>query len=178
MKIICFGDSNTYGYDPRSIFGSRYDSCNRWVEILGARTGWQVCNMGENGREIPRSPVSFPQDTDLLILMLGTNDILTGWTPRDASGKMERFIRGLELSREKLLLIIPPPVTRGSWVPNRVLIDACVSLGRYYRELAADLGIAWADAGEWNIPMAYDGVHFTEQGHGLFAEELLKLLTK
>ena len=25
MKILCFGDSNTYGYDPRGYFGGRYD---------------------------------------------------------------------------------------------------------------------------------------------------------
>ena len=23
-RILCFGDSNTYGYDPRSYFGSQY----------------------------------------------------------------------------------------------------------------------------------------------------------
>ena len=34
MKVICFGDSNTYGYDPRSYFGGRYDADIRWVDIL------------------------------------------------------------------------------------------------------------------------------------------------
>ena len=29
MKVICFGDSNTFGYDPRSWFGSRYTSDSR-----------------------------------------------------------------------------------------------------------------------------------------------------
>lgn len=24
MKVICYGDSNTYGYDPRSYIGGRY----------------------------------------------------------------------------------------------------------------------------------------------------------
>ena len=36
MKVICFGDSNTYGYDPRGYFGGRYDGDNRWVDILAA----------------------------------------------------------------------------------------------------------------------------------------------
>ena len=31
MNVICFGDSNTYGYDPRSYFGGRYDADNRWA---------------------------------------------------------------------------------------------------------------------------------------------------
>lgn len=29
MKSVCFGDSNTYGYDPRSWCGSRYDEGSR-----------------------------------------------------------------------------------------------------------------------------------------------------
>ena len=53
MKVICFGDSNTYGYDPRGYFGGRYDADSRWVDILSVETGWTVCNMGQNGREIP-----------------------------------------------------------------------------------------------------------------------------
>ena len=46
MKMICFGDSNTYGYDPRGYFGGRYDADSRWVDILAAETGWTVYNMG------------------------------------------------------------------------------------------------------------------------------------
>lgn len=52
MKDICFGDSNTYGYDPRSWLGGRYDADICWVNILAAKTGWTIRNMGENGREI------------------------------------------------------------------------------------------------------------------------------
>ena len=32
MNVICFGDSNTYGYDPRSYLGGRYDPDSRWVD--------------------------------------------------------------------------------------------------------------------------------------------------
>ena len=78
MKVICFGDSNTYGYDPRSYFGGRYGADSRWVDILAAQTGWTISNIGQNGREIPSSAPTFPADTDLLIVMLGTNDLLQG----------------------------------------------------------------------------------------------------
>ena len=40
MKVICFGDSNTYGYDPRSFLGGRYEADCRWADILAAKTGW------------------------------------------------------------------------------------------------------------------------------------------
>ena len=55
MNVICFGDSNTYGYDPRSYFGGRYEKEDRWVDLLAAQTGWTVRNCGANGREIPRT---------------------------------------------------------------------------------------------------------------------------
>ena len=76
MNVICFGNSNTYGYDPCSWFGGRYDADSRWVDILAAETGWAVCNMGQNGLGIPATTPAFPEDTDLQIVMLGTNDLL------------------------------------------------------------------------------------------------------
>lgn len=29
MRLLCCGDSNTYGYDPRSFFGDRYPKESR-----------------------------------------------------------------------------------------------------------------------------------------------------
>lgn len=53
MNVVCFGDSNTYGFDPRSYLGGRYGPQSRWVDLLGAETGWTVFNQGENGRRSP-----------------------------------------------------------------------------------------------------------------------------
>ena len=176
MNIICFGDSNTYGYDPRSYLGSRYDSHSRWVDILVEETGWTVCNMGQNGREIPSTTPDFPADTDLLIVMLGTNDLLQGRSPEQAAERLERFLADISLDRSKILVIAPPPVKRGAWVPDQQLIDDSRTFARLCQALAEHLGIRFADAGKWDIPLAYDGVHFTEQGHRAFAAELLEEL--
>lgn len=62
MRVICFGDSNTYGYDLRGYFGGRCDVDSRWVDILAAETDWTVCNMGQNGREVPSEAPAFPAD--------------------------------------------------------------------------------------------------------------------
>ena len=56
MRIFCFGDSNTYGYDARSLLRERLGENERWPEILGKLSGWEVLNEGMNGREIPESP--------------------------------------------------------------------------------------------------------------------------
>ncbi|BFJ86463.1 SGNH/GDSL hydrolase family protein [Ruthenibacterium sp. TH_2024_36131] len=176
MKIICFGDSNTYGYDPRGYFGGRYDANCRWVDILAAETGWDIYNMGQNGREIPAAAPAFPDDTDLLIVMLGTNDLLQGRSPEQAAERLERFLSGISLNSNKILLIAPPPMAMGEWVPTPQLIEDSRTFARLCQVLAERLGIRFADAGKWDIPLAYDGVHFTEQGHKAFAAGLLEEL--
>ena len=176
MNVICFGDSNTYGYDPRGYFGGRYDADSRWVDILAVKTGWAICNMGQNGREIPSSAPFFPADTDLLIIMLGTNDLLQGRSPEQAAGRLERFLSGVSMDRSKVLLIAPPPVTLGAWVSSSQLIDDSCTFARHCQALAERMGIRFADAGRWDISLDYDGVHFTEQGHKTFATGLLEEL--
>lgn len=170
--VICFGDSNTYGYDPRSCLGDRYGRDSRWVDLLAARTGWDVRNQGQNGRTIPGGPVPFPADTDLLTVMLGTNDLLQGRSPETATGRMERFLSDAALERERILLIAPPPMALGAWVPDPALVEASRDLAGRYRRLAERLGVRFADAGAWGVALAYDGVHFTSQGHRTFAAGL------
>lgn len=176
MMVICFGDSNTYGYDPRGYFGGRYDADSRWVDILAAETGWTVYNMGQNGREIPSAAPAFPADTDLLIIMLGTNNLLQGCSPEQTAERLHQFLSGIHLDRSKILLIAPPPLTLGAWVPSAKLIDDSRTFARLCQPLAERMGIRFADAGKWDIPLAYDGVHFTEQGHKAFAAGLLEEL--
>ena len=172
MHVICYGDSNTWGYDPRGYFGGCYDE--PWPSLLP----WNTENFGENGREIPGFPVKFPEDTDLLIIMLGTNDLLQGNSARTAANRMEAFLSGLSMDREKILLIAPPPMQLGAWVPDRSLADASGELAGHYQTLSRRLGILFADAGMWNIPLAFDGVHFTEKGHRAFAAGLSHYLNK
>ena len=170
MKVICYGDSNTYGYDPRSYFGGRYDPDARWVDLLEQKTGWDIQNLGMNGREIPRNGITIPSDTDLLIVMLGTNDLLQGNAVEAVSNRMEAFLGQMEKS--KICLIAPPPMALGEWVPSSTLVDASKALASEYKRIAQRYGIRCLDAGQWDISLTFDGVHFTEEGHIAFAEHL------
>lgn len=174
MKVICYGDSNTYGYDPRSYIGGRYPASDRWVDLLAEKTGWEVENRGLNGREIPGQSISVPGDTGLLIVMLGTNDLLQGADAATVVVRMERFLERLPLDRKKILLIAPPPMQRGEWVTGQGLIDQSIHLAKGYRDLARRLGIGFADADQWQIELCFDGVHFTADGHRAFAEGLMQ----
>ena len=176
MKIICFGDSNTYGYENLTYIGGRYGADSRWVDLLAKKTGWLVINEGQNGREIPRRPINIPKDTDLFILMLGTNDLLQGNTAAMVTKRMEFFLNSLTIEKNKILLISPPPLTFGVWVPEERLIRESIALSEHYRKLSTQLGINFADAGEWNISLIFDGVHFSKDGHIAFADGLYNYL--
>lgn len=183
MRIQCFGDSNTYGYDPRGYFGGRYGSGDRWVDLLAERTGWEVRNAGANGREIPRNPYALRLLTehapvDIFLVMLGTNDLLQGASAEEAAALMERFLRQLLPHCGNILLVAPPPMKRGAWVPADALVIESVRLGEQYGLLAQRLGISFADTHDWGIGLAFDGVHFTEDGHHTFAAKMELFLQK
>ena len=172
MKIICFGDSNTWGYDPCDKFGQNYSP--RWTDLLAEITGWTVINEGVNGREVPDEPCSVPEDIDLFLVMLGTNDLLQLDTPEAAAQRMERFLSGV--SPEKLVLLAPPAMVWGDWVQDQELIEDSVRLANLYEALAARLGIRYLNTGTWGVPLAFDGVHFTLEGQNVFASALAKEL--
>lgn len=181
MRILCFGDSNTYGYDPRGFFGDRYDDKDRWVDLLAKQTGHDCINAGANGREIPRNPYALRLLTehtpvDIFLVMLGTNDLLQGASAKEAAARMEAFLSPLCSHCKKILLVAPPPMKRGAWVPTDELIAESIRLADEYKFLAEKLNIPFVDTRHWNIELAFDGVHFTASGHHVFAEKLGKEL--
>ena len=150
-RLLCYGDSNTYGYDPRSYLGGRYPESIRWTALLKER-GWQVCNEGENGRSIPCGDRGIDmavqslcrEEADILAVMLG---------------------------------IAPLPMVLGAWVQDEETIAASRCLARCYEDTARRLGIGFADAGSWGIGLTFDGVHFSEAGHLAFAEGIHRALS-
>jgi lysophospholipase L1-like esterase len=181
MRILCFGDSNTYGYDPRSYFGSRYDAENRWVDLLAIQTGCEVLNAGQNGREIPRTDrevqsflrlLTSVNPVDLLIIMLGSNDLLQGHSAASTASSMKQFLQQIPMEKQKILLVAPSPMKTGTWVTEERLLDDSMQLIAAYQQLAKENGYRFADTSTWNISMTFDGVHFSEAGHRAFAEKL------
>lgn len=190
MKIVCFGDSNTYGYDPRSWFGDRYPETVRWTGLL-KQQGFDVCNEGENGRQIPSGEWMIEHACgrilrhapfDLLCVMLGSNDLLMGSRTgaEEVSLRMEAFLNAV-LSRGadgEFLLISPPVMHLGDWVSEERLLTESARMRDHYLALSEKLGIRFADAEEWGVETGFDGVHFTEAGHEAFARGLSQELRR
>ena len=61
-------------------------------------------------------------------------------------------------------------------MPDDGLVEESKNLAWQYEALAERRGLPYADAGEWDITLAYDGVHFTEEGHARFAKGLASRL--
>ena len=155
-QIVCIGDSNTWGYDPRGFGGGRYPAAVRWTAQLDSLPQWVIHNLGENGREIPHSAFALRllgqqlealAPLDGMCLMLGANDLLCGASPAAVAARMEDLFDRLDAYGAPLLLIAPPRFCSGTWVAEEGLIDASAQLAGLYRTLAQDKAIAFADAG-------------------------------
>ena len=178
MKILCIGDSNTYGYDPRSYIGSRYPEDVRWT---GRLNGCEVVNCGVNGMTVPRTHrrqigLINANDPDLVTVMLGTNDLISGQTAEEITGRMESFLDSILAAGKQVLIISPPILQYGEWVLDDEIVEESEALGGMYRELSGRKGCMFADAGEWDIDVTFDGVHFSPEGHAVFAQKLNEVL--
>jgi lysophospholipase L1-like esterase len=194
--IICYGDSNTYGYDPRLGGEGRFPEEVRWTGILKKKLSCRIENYGLCGRCIPHTESQIRSVCEQMAqwqnreapvwiwIMLGTNDLLMGseTTAANVAVRMKHFLEAIinataasERSRN-LLLIAPPKMKRGAWVEEERLVIESQKLGEEYRKVAETLGIRFADAGKWEIPLAFDGVHFLEEGHRIFAGKMEEYL--
>ena len=65
---------------------------------------------------------------------------------------------------------------RGAWVPTDALAAESIHLAEEYHVLAEKLNIPFVDTRHWNIELAFDGVHFNEEGHHAFANRLTEFI--
>lgn len=181
MRILCLGDSNTYGYDPRGYLGDRYGAEDRWVDLLAKQTGYEVINAGVNGRDIPHASgmlrlLTAYAPADIFLVMLGTNDLLQGASAKEVATRMKAFLRSAIPYCKQLLLVAPPPMKRGAWVASDEVVTESIRLAEEYSLVADKLHIPFVDTRHWDIELAFDGVHFTEAGHHTFADCLSKCI--
>ena len=191
-KLMFFGDSNTFGFDPSDFWGGRYDKRKIWTTMLqNAHPDWEVLNCGQNGREIPHSKLQYDfldrdlkrsGPLDLFAVMLGSNDLLCMVHPtaEAIAARMEEMLWFVKdhpsVTRETKILLISPAQIRLGIGFGRAIEEAALGLGEAFRNLADEQGIDFADAWEWNIDLAGDGVHFSLGGHRKFYEEIDKIL--
>lgn len=136
-RILCFGDSLTWGYDP--VTCERFDEETRWPCVLQSLLGpdYAVVEEGQNGRTIATDDptkgfkngldyvipcIESHKPLEMMIIMLGTNDIKSkfGYTAGDIADEMKIFLeRVLSYNtfrlggQMKVLLVSPPLIGEG-----------------------------------------------------------------
>lgn len=185
MKIFCYGDSDTYGHDPTSPIGAPYPPSVRWTDRLAAATGWEIVNGGLNGREIPHTAGELETagrrfageaPMDLGVVFLGSNDLFQGCSALETRDRMAAFLD--QLTGYPLLLLAPVPMVSGTWITEERLVTESALLADLYEELARTRGVWFADPGTWDIEMAFDGAHYSPEGHRVFALRMEELLSE
>lgn len=192
-KILFYGDSNTYGYDPADWGDFRYPSGKRWTTILASLAGpdWIIVPEGMNGRTLPElrydekwlSPLLTGLGTDdIFAVMLGTNDLLQTPMP-DAEAAVCRMKLFLEFLTSRTtgfgIWVIAPPCAGSADIRDPLYRRYCRAgqeMNRGFRALAEEYRVLFTDASEWDISLTGDLVHFSETGHRQFAEHMAAVL--
>ena len=137
MKVIlCFGDSNTWGYDPAT--KSRFPRDVRWTGVLrnalgeeylvieeglnGRTTVWNDPIEGyKNGREYLIPCLETHKPIDLVVIMLGTNDLkkrfsVSAFDIANSTGVLADTVKksaaGPNDGVPPILLLAPPPLAK------------------------------------------------------------------
>ena len=188
-KILLFGDSNTYGYDPRGMLGNRYPYEIVWTNLLKKELKGQydIIEEGQNGRTLPSIPrdveylknlTGMLGEDDTFVIMLGKKDIILTANPRQvaAGDKMNDLLLWAksELSKVKIIVIAPVNIENQSG-DMKEYYEASVKMNEGFEKVCEELGITFWDASKWNVPMAYDGVHIAEEGQKVFVEHFFEL---
>ena len=193
IRLLFYGDSNTYGFDPRNYICGRYPLENIWTSLVAEALGkgYEVINKGMNGRRLPvhEETYFYVKDMmrslsrdDLFCVMLGSNDLLCTLKPDadEAVHNADRFLQYIVSDKDHpKVLLLAPPYIRIKDEPEALserYFDESVRMNEGFRLIAEKYGIYFADTGSWSLDFAYDGVHLSEEGHRVFAVRLLPVL--
>ena len=190
-SILCFGDSNTWGWNP--ITRTRYGRDERWPGVLRNElgTGYLVIEEGQNGRTtVWDDPIELHKNgyaylpacleshhpLDLVIIMLGSNDLkarfsVTAFDIAQSAGVLVDVVQksafGPEGQPPAVLLIAPSHL--GNMTDFAEMFEGGVEkshkLGPYYRQVAEERGCHFLDASEIVFPNDADGAHLDRNGH-------------
>ncbi len=187
-RILCFGDSNTWGYNP--VNGLRFSEKERWPGVL-SRTlgdGFRIVEDGLNGRRVLDSRSSFETSLnengplDVIIIFLGVNDICFESDIRidDILAGISEMIRIIRGSRDSAGDIAAEIILIGAVPINEVQVEDClycmeaekiVGFSEGLRHLAETEGCGYIDSGRIIRASELDGIHLEASEHrklGLF----------
>ena len=188
-RILCYGDSNTWGHNPEPCGNNfRYGDNERWTGVLQRMLDGQAKIIEEglcgrtimyddpvaadrNGSRFLNCCIQSHQPLDLVIFMLGTNDIRHIFTP--------------SVKVPEVLVIVPAPVRdeiAGSefyGMYDEESVRKSKALGKEYEKIFADVsGVTLLDAGTVAEVSVKDCIHLTGEGHRALGEAAAERVKK
>lgn len=202
-SVLCFGDSNTWGYDPGT--AHRFARDVRWPGQLQAALGeeWHVVEEGLNGRTATLdSPISFGRNglrylqpcldshapLDAVLIALGTNDLaeryaLTATDVARAVGLLANVVAksdaGPDGAAPLPIMVCPPRVGDAAWEEDWAGTPAkSALLPERFRSVAEEGGFELIDLGEVTRFSDVDGIHLDAAGHAAVARHVEQALRR
>jgi lysophospholipase L1-like esterase len=204
-RVLCFGDSNTWGYSPEG--GVRYPAHVRWTGVLqellgdefeiieeglnGRTTAFDYQNRpGKNGRSYLAPCMDSHHPLDFVILCLGTNDTKKEFnlSPEEITAGLAELVqvihgRGLERPSPdvKLILVGPPLVSDAHLGGYDEMIGSEVKTRKFrelYKALAAEHQATFVDLSSEVLPSPLDGCHLSPESHARIASIYAEVLNK
>lgn len=207
--ILCFGDSNTYGAVPTLARSGRhrFTAERRWTGILRRQLGegWDVIEEGhpsrttvhddpiegahKNGLKALHISLESHMPLDLVILMLGTNDLKPRFSVSagDIAESIEVLIRAVQASEAgaggvppQVLVIAPPPIVETDWLADMFQGGAAKSadLGVTMMDAAKRRGAHFLDSGKIIEASSVDGIHLDVASHKILGGEIARTVLK
>lgn len=200
-KILCYGDSNTFGFNPQNC--KRYDKNTRWSGILSEllKNKFEIIEEGMNNRTgFFKNPEGLKQsgseylpiylqnhkDIDICILSLGTNDAQFFYNLNSQITKtgLEKLISTIKDTNSDTQIIIIPPVkitenilnSGFSLMFNKNSIETIKQIFPTFEQTAKENHCLYLDLNEIVSPCIYDGLHYSEDSHKIIAETLAKFI--
>lgn len=196
-RILCYGDSNTWGFRPEQPF-TRFPHDIRWTGVLRKLLGenYEVIEEGLNGRttvwddpfgdhkngKTYLSPcLESHSELDLVIIMLGTNDLKDyfGLTAADVAGGLKALIGVVKMSGSgrqgtppEILVVAPPPIGTLSLLAGiygKQAAPKSKELPAQIQLITQLLKTHFMDAGQVVASSELDGVHWEADQHERFA---------
>jgi lysophospholipase L1-like esterase len=183
--ILCYGDSNTWGYN--SATGTRYARDERWPGVLQQElgTGYVVIEEGlngrttvwddpiegyKNGREYLVPCLESHRPLDLVVLLLGTNDLkvrfsVSAFDIANGAGVLVDVVHKSDAGpggrAPQVLLLAPPPVSRLTDFAE--MFEGAEPKSRrfslHYARVARERGCHFMDTSTVVVSSNLDGIH-------------------
>ena len=151
-QILCFGDSNTYGYIPEN--GKRYAYADRWTGILSERLKDEDCRVIEEG-------------------LCGRTTVF--------EDELRIGRRGADPAT-KILLVSPIWLGEGVWEEgfdqefNQNSVETSKKLKKVYEKIASDYGCDFLAASDYVKPSEADREHLSLESHRILSDVIYEKL--